>query len=715
MRKMDNPLPGRRLFRLSIIAIMIGLMVATGSLAGLTFGQQVYDDPDQQGKNKLPDVNTQGADTTDVRVARISLINDHISFQRGDDEEWYDATLNTPVQAGDRLYTGDEGRLELQLDGIFLRLDKKTGLDVIDLSSHAYQFRLFTGTATIKVSTFPKQPFEIDTPGGAITILRAGNYRINVRENGSSDVVVTEGSAEVYNNDTYVTVHQAERMEIEGGGNNYYDITELPKKDDWDVWNDQRNDALAQAQSPKYVEQQVAGVEDLDRYGKWVNTQEYGNAWQPEVSSDWAPYQDGEWAWRDPYGWTWISNEPWGWAPYHYGRWAHVGARWCWVPSGLGFYSPALVGFLGFGRGGFIGWVPLAPYEIFTPWWRVGRGYYIGNRRYASAVYVSYFYINQRYRQCVTVFPRDRFTGGRFGNYRATFLRDGFGPSRTILANSILPTRRSLALGPVRENFKKDAHVSVFSRTVIAKNNNAPVVSRFSDNLHGIRAGGGMPVSQFQTTSGGGRVTKPIHVNSATSASFNRSRDVNGSTGGRGFVRRTDASVSGQPRVDGNRNNNGSASPQGQRPVRAIDRPFVPPPNNRPSGPVNNGTGDVRRARDNNVKPQTPPAPSRSVERSRDAGRQSTPTRDSRMEQRPSRPAPQPRAESRSRPQYTPPPRSESRTQSRPSSSSSRSESRGSSRSSSSSSSSHSSGGSSHSSGSSGRSSGSSSSGRRGH
>jgi hypothetical protein len=51
------------------------------------------------------------------------------------------------------------------------------------------------------------------------------------------------------------------------------------------------------------------------------------------------------------------------------------------------YWSPALVGFFGFGGGGFgvgfgygnIGWVPLAPYEMFHPWW--GRGYYGGFNR----------------------------------------------------------------------------------------------------------------------------------------------------------------------------------------------------------------------------------------------------------------------------------------------------------------------------------------------
>src|SRR2546423_743050 len=55
--------------------------------------------------------------------------------------------------------------------------------------------------------------------------------------------------------------------------------------------------------------------------GSWIDVEDYGYGWQPEVAvsdSDWRPYADGYWAYTD-YGWTWISYEDFGWATYHYG------------------------------------------------------------------------------------------------------------------------------------------------------------------------------------------------------------------------------------------------------------------------------------------------------------------------------------------------------------------------------------------------------------
>ena len=108
----------------------------------------------------------------------------------------------------------------------------------------------------------------------------------------------------------------------------------------------------------------------------------YGNVWIPRsVPSGWAPYRTGHWAYEQPWGWTWIDDQPWGFAPFHYGRWVNLGgASWGWVPGPIvvrPVYAPAVVGFVGGGGFGFgfgnVGWVPLAPYERFHPWW--GRGY----------------------------------------------------------------------------------------------------------------------------------------------------------------------------------------------------------------------------------------------------------------------------------------------------------------------------------------------------
>ena len=105
----------------------------------------------------------------------------------------------------------------------------------------------------------------------------------------------------------------------------------------------------------------------LDRYGTWVETSTYGEAWCPlDVSAGWRPYTVGRWAYTD-YGWMWVAEDPWGYVPYHYGRWtfdSYYG--WVWIPGDV--WAPAWVSWR-YGDG-WIGWAPLPP----DAEWNVGIG-----------------------------------------------------------------------------------------------------------------------------------------------------------------------------------------------------------------------------------------------------------------------------------------------------------------------------------------------------
>jgi len=118
--------------------------------------------------------------------------------------------------------------------------------------------------------------------------------------------------------------------------------------------------------------------DNLSSQGNWVQTDNYGYVWQPNVQdSDWAPYTNGHWVYTDE-GWTWVADdsEPWGWATYHYGRWVNIdGQGWVWVPGYT--WAPAWVSWR-YG-GGYCGWAPLPP-DTFVgiDFGGVGFGFHIG-------------------------------------------------------------------------------------------------------------------------------------------------------------------------------------------------------------------------------------------------------------------------------------------------------------------------------------------------
>ena len=353
-----------------------------------------------------------------IRVARISLIEGDVSYQRANDQRdaWFDVTINMPLNESDQVYTGANGRTEVQLTGRnIVRLDRDTNLKITQFTTGTTQLALSVGTAIFRIDSLDRRQFqvvdardsrsddpvyfEVDTPKVAVTLLKEGLYRINVREDGTTEVIVRRGAAEVYNQEIgSIAIKQGRRVVVEGNDPNYYQIARLEEKDNWDRWNDRRDEELSarnEVLSSRYVPVGVPGLYELDRYGEWYSTPDYGYVWSPSAMPiGWAPYRTGYWGWYPAYGWTWISYEPWGWAPYHYGRWAYYRSRWCWVPHG-GFsggfswsWSPALVTFYGFGGGNYrrgyrdgfadgyrtgyrngaydwVGWVPLAPGEHY--------------------------------------------------------------------------------------------------------------------------------------------------------------------------------------------------------------------------------------------------------------------------------------------------------------------------------------------------------------
>ena len=243
-----------------------------------------------------------------------------------------------------------------------------------------------------------------------------------------------------------------------------YDIAQMPAPDDLDNWAFQRDHNEDGAESANYVSPETTGYEDLDDYGRWQYVGDYGTVWVPSgVAADWAPYRNGHWAFIDPWGWTWVEDEPWGFAPFHYGRWAYAENRWCWVPGPVAVrpvYAPALVAFVGgngivIGGGPGVAWFPLAPGEVYMPYYRGSRGYVerlnvtntVINVPRVVNVYnqrdvTNIRYINQRVNNGVTVVSRDTFI-----NARPVYRNLGHFDARQI---ADAPIDRRFSVQPVR-------------------------------------------------------------------------------------------------------------------------------------------------------------------------------------------------------------------------------------------------------------------------
>ena len=373
------------------------------------------------------------------RVARLSDIEGQVWLYNPDSGEWVGASRNRPLTSGDRVATDPGARAELQIGSTTLRLDGGTELEVADLDDDRAALQLHNGSVAVRVRDLARAGrFELATDEGRFIVQRAGSFRFD-RSNGASFATVYSGLARYEGPNSGLPLNPGQRSEfwIDAGGVAQYALT-APVNDAFTAWVGERERRNVASVSARYVSPEMAGTEDLDRYGRWEQSPDYGALWIPAaVAVDWAPYSHGHWTWVRPWGWTWVDDAPWGFAPFHYGRWVYVRNNWCWTPGervARPVYAPALVAWIGgpranvsisIGGGGpAVGWFPLAPREVYVPGYRSSPRY-VRNINITNVTNVTQIntvinnpqgpreFENRRFPRAITVVPSGVMTERR--------------------------------------------------------------------------------------------------------------------------------------------------------------------------------------------------------------------------------------------------------------------------------------------------------------
>ena len=260
------------------------------------------------------------------RVARLAQISGAVSFSPAGEEDWVLAQLNRPLITGDRVWSDNGSRAELEIGAAAARLGSTTSVTLLNLDDRIAQIELAQGTLNLRVRRiYPEQVYEIDTPNLAFSVRRAGDYRVDVDPAGNATVIrVRSGEGEAWGEGAAYTIGAGQQATFAGAG-----LQRLFLRSDAGARRLRQLVPRAQpaggcAVAARYVSPDIVGYADLDEYGSWRSVEGYGNVWFPTaVAADWVPYRTGHWAWVDPWGWTWVDDAPWGFAPFHYGRWAY--------------------------------------------------------------------------------------------------------------------------------------------------------------------------------------------------------------------------------------------------------------------------------------------------------------------------------------------------------------------------------------------------------
>src|SRR5205809_7338734 len=459
------------------------------------------------------------------RVGRLSFVTGSVSFRPGDVDDWVAATVNYPLHDGDHLWTDSDARAEITVGSIAFRLASQSAFGFLALDDRTVQVRLSQGSLNVRVRDLDDdETLEIDTPSGAVSLLRSGVYRVDVDTTGdTTSVTVRRGAAEVTAAGSAFPVRGKQTAVVAGGDSPSYDVQDAIRSDDFEDWCESRNRRSDDSRSTQYVSHGVIGYEDLDDNGDWRVTPDYGAVWVPRgVATGWAPYRYGHWAWVEPWGWTWIDDAAWGLAPFHYGRWAYAGDGWAWVPGHMvarPVYAPALVVFvgghnwsvaIGAGGGGGVAWFPLAPEEPYVPPYHVSNTYIrnvnvtnvtVTNIQVTNVNVTNINYRNRGAPDAVTVVSHETFVGSRPVNRSVIVVpRDRLEQARVVGSTAqIVPDRHGVLGQPAMVELRRPP-AAVTTREVVVHRQPPPPPLPFASREQALRARPGRPLDDATLT-----------------------------------------------------------------------------------------------------------------------------------------------------------------------------------------------------------------------
>jgi hypothetical protein len=529
------------------------------------------------------------------RVARISYLDGNVSFQPTGTEDWAAAAKNRPVTVGDKLWTDQDSRAELQAGQASLHLGSMTALSFLNLDENILQARIAEGAINFRVREMREGDlYEVDTPNLAFTVKEAGAFRVDVNENGDGTrVTVIRGEGEITAGGKTYEVHAGDQAELNGVDDPQYNVARAPDPDDLDQWAADRDLKEEDSVSAKYVSRDVPGYSDLDDYGSWREEPDYGPVWYPRsVEVGWAPYSYGYWNWVGPWGWTWVDYAPWGFAPFHYGRWSYIGSTWGWCPGPVyerPFYGPAFVGFVGGGHfgagfgfgggfGGGIGWFPLGFREPFHPWYHTSN-VYVRNVNITNTRITNVNVLNNRNNfnyayahnvRAVTAASRGAFVNGQAikrGSMRVTeaSLRGAQVTNRA----DFTPTRTSFTGAANGRGRVSTPPSSVTNRSVMARTAPAAAASHMpvrTMNTRGLtagRAGNGAVNGGINRGGNSGGFGSRNGAGSSASPNNRPGREANTNSGAIPSSRQHELSNNRPPSANASAGVNGRASANG--------------------------------------------------------------------------------------------------------------------------------------------------------
>jgi hypothetical protein len=373
-----------------------------------------------------------------VLVGHVSYVEGELLRYVPDEEDWVVTVKDTPVGKDDVFSSGEGVKAEFIMpNNTWIRIGGNTQIQIVTLEDDSTEVDMDSGIARFynKSSTTALKAI---TPFGHVKAPPHTTFDVYLNDE-SAEVITLKGEV------SFVHVTDDAKHEVIAGSSSliarHQEITSGKGEadGDWDSWNIKRvalweKRSETKGDSAKYLPERLRYESyALDEHGVWERIYYEGSYryfWRPTyVSSGWRPFSVGRWTmWSGDH--CWVPNEPFGYITHHYGNWVYIKSRhrWCWAPPvhrvrvsvgpflsiGFGWY-PGRVSWIY--RGGYIGWIPLAPYERYysNSYWGPRSWLYKRGQRRRHRINIRDWY----YRDHAVIVKRKHFYGvDNYNRYR---------------------------------------------------------------------------------------------------------------------------------------------------------------------------------------------------------------------------------------------------------------------------------------------------------
>lgn len=187
-----------------------------------------------------------------AKAGGINAVTGQASVNPKGDSDWQQLTITDDLNAGDRVRTAHDGRVEILLNpGSFLRVGGNTEVELSNNSLANLEVRLIKGTAIVEATGADglELNISISTPHTKLAIVRQGLYRVNVVPGDTTELIVRKGR--VILSDSHTKVKAGNKVIFSQTNVSVAKLTKDEKKrldnDDVDVWSKERAEMVAKA------------------------------------------------------------------------------------------------------------------------------------------------------------------------------------------------------------------------------------------------------------------------------------------------------------------------------------------------------------------------------------------------------------------------------------------------------------------------------------